>query len=91
MNVELKTASAQHASPKQQLLAALKPLSRYGKLVYLSMYVLKSPPSEELLSEMTGLDSVDIEMVLDDLRARALVDRTRDGQLVPLRFGHKKG
>lgn len=83
MNVEIK------ASPTQQLVAALKPLSRYGKLVYLSMLVRSSPSSEKLLSEMTGLDLADVRMTLEELSAHGLVDEKCG--LVPLRFRSKKG
>lgn len=83
MNVEI------HVSPTQQLVAALGPLSRYGKLVYLSMYVLKSPASEKLLSEMTGLDLADVQMTLEELAAHGLVDEKCG--LVPRRFRSKKG
>lgn len=89
MNVELKTALAQNASPTQQLVVALKPLSRYGKLVYLSMQAVSGPSSEALLSEMTGLDLADVRMTLEELSTHGLVDEKCG--LVPRRFRSKKG
>lgn len=80
--------------PFQRLCTELREVSRYSKLVYLSLLEAsrhKASIDEALLSTMTGLDHIDVRLAVEELKIRGLVQQDRySGKMKPHRFKKEK-